>query len=133
LIVFSVVDANIVPSTDPNASGFDSDGDKITQCLIFLPCVTFGVAADLQIIISTRSYEPVAFAKPPYKHSKNIMIALGVIGLLMSVISYVMCFLVFGGINDDPSLRKWVFICFIFKAVIWSPFLGSELYDMVLE
>lgn len=118
---------------EQNGRGFDQDGDKITQCLIFLPCVTFGVAADLQIIISTRHYQPVAFAEPPFRHSKTIMLALGVAGLLMSAVSYLFCFIVFGGLNDDPSLRKWVFICFIAKAVIWSPFLGLEYYDMLFE
>ena len=61
------------------------------------------------------------------------MVALGVIGLIMSLVSYILCFVVFGGLSDDPSMRKWVFICFIAKAVIWSPFLGLEYYDMVLE
>ena len=61
------------------------------------------------------------------------MVALGVVGLLMSLVSYIFCFVVFGGLSDDPSMRKWVFICFIAKAAIWSPFLGLEYYDMVLE
>jgi len=105
----------------------------VTQCLMFLPSVTFGLSVDLQIIVSTLQYAPVAFAQPPYKHSKSVMLAIGILSLLMSLISYAFCFIVFGGLSEDPALRKWVFICFIAKAVTWSPFLGLELYDMTLE
>jgi len=61
------------------------------------------------------------------------MLTLGVISLLNSVAATTFCFLIFGGITSDPEIRQWMFICFIAKALTWSPFLAMEYYDMIFE
>ena len=105
----------------------------IKRCLIFLPCVTFGLAADVQIIVSTLKYEPVAFASMPYKHTRGFMLGLGFVSLIQTLCTYAFCFMVFGGVSSDPFFRKLVFASFIAKAVAWSPYLGIELYDTLFE
>lgn len=109
------------------------ENESINRCLVFLPCVTFGLAADIQIIVSTYKYQPVAFKDMPYRHTRAFMLILSFVSLLQTVIAYAFCLLIFGGINTDPDIRQWVFICFIVKALTWSPYFGIELYDTLFE
>lgn len=125
---FLVAEDSDMPRTNPEA---DSDGVK--RCLIFLPCVTFGLAGDVQIIVSTVKYEPVAFTSMPYRHTRGFMLVLASLSLIQTLCAYVFCFMVFGGVSSDPFFRKLVFASFIAKAVAWSPYLGLELYDTLFE
>ena len=61
------------------------------------------------------------------------MLALGYISLLQTILTYFLCFMVFGGLSDNPLYRKLVFASFIVKAVTWSPYLGFEFYDTLFE
>ena len=61
------------------------------------------------------------------------MLLFGVLTFLMSIIAYIFCLLVFGRLNKDPNVRQMVFICFIVKAVTWSPYLALEFYDTLFE
>ena len=61
------------------------------------------------------------------------MLALGGASLLMSIATCVFCFLIFGHLSEDPNVRKVLYICFIAKALTWSPFLGAEYYDTLFE
>ena len=135
MIALQVADTKFLTSnsseTPSNESNIDSD--MIKRCLIFLPCVTFGLAADIQIIVSTRKYKPIAFAHMPYSHTRCFMLFLAFLSLLQTLCTYGFCFLVFGGISNDPRYRHWVFACFIVKALTWSPYLGFELYDTLFE
>jgi hypothetical protein len=88
---------------------------------------------DIQIIVSTYKYKPIAFRELPFRHARTIMLVLGFATLLMSLVAYVFILLVFGGLKQDPRLRDWVFACFIVKAFTWSPFLGIEFYDTLFE
>ena len=101
--------------------------------MMFFPCVVFGLAADMQIIFSTYKYKPIAFAKMPYPCVRPLMLSLGIISFLLSLITYVFCILVFGGLNRDSDLRTVMFILLMVKAISWSPFLGMEMYDMIFE
>ena len=74
----------------------DEDND-IRKVLLFLPCLFFGIMVDIQIIMSTVKYKPVAFVDMPYTWCKPVMLALGFISLVMSLVSYIFCMLVFGG------------------------------------
>ena len=121
-------------------NGSDSSGDDsndmnetVKQCLVFLPCATFGIAVDIQIIASTWRYKPIAFSDMPYKCTRGFLLLIGFSTFAVSIVTYGFCLLVFGGLNDDPSFRKWVFITFIAKAFTWSPFIGLELYDTLFE
>ena len=67
----------------------------------------------------------------PYSWVRPVMLALGVMSLFMSLVSYAFCILVFGGY--DKTLRNVMFAAFIVKAVTWSPFLGMEMYDTIFE
>jgi NO-binding membrane sensor protein with MHYT domain len=98
---------------------------------IFFPCVLFGLTLDMQIIISTWQYKPVAFDALPYKCCKTLMLIFAFASLLISILSYGLCMLVFGGMRSD--YRKLMFGCLLAKAVTWSPFLGMEFYDTVFE
>mmetsp|Transcript_41737 Transcript_41737/g.54969 ORF Transcript_41737/g.54969 Transcript_41737/m.54969 type:complete len:82 (-) Transcript_41737:972-1217(-) len=51
----------------------------------------------------------------------------------MSLATCALCLLIFGGLTSDPSIRRWLYICFIVKAVTWSPFLAMEFYDTLFE
>ena len=101
------------------------------KVLMFMPCFAFGIMVDIQIISSTKHYEPIAFAQPPYPWVKPFMLVLGVISLLTSIASYMFCVIYFGGYND--GWRDGMFVCFIIKAIVWSPFIGLELYDTIFE
>ena len=125
---FLVAEDSDMPHNNPEA---DSDGMK--RCLIFLPCVTFGLAGDVQIIVSTVRYEPAAFTSMPYRHTRGFLLVLASISLIQTLCAYVFCFMVFGGVSSDPFFRKLVFASFIAKAVAWSPYLGLELYDTLFE
>ena len=105
----------------------------MTTILVFTPCGIFGLAIDIQIIASTLKYKPVCFTDLPFKGARGIMLFLGFISLLMSAIGISFSCIVFGGLTSDPNLRRWLFICFLIKALTWSPFLGLEYYDMLFE
>ena len=64
---------------------------------------------------------------------RPFLLTVGVISLLTSVVAYVFVLLVFGGLNKDPSVRQLAFVCFIVKALTWSPFLALEYYDTLFE
>lgn len=136
MIVLAVADTKflVVSST---STGYDAassfDKDMVNRCLIFLPCVTFGLAADIQIIVSTCKYRPVAFVEMPYPHTRCFMLSVAFLSLGQTICTYAFCFLVFGGISDDPRFRLWVFASFLAKGLLWSPFLGFELYDTLFE
>lgn len=95
--------------------------------------LTFGLMVDLQILVSTWRYQPVAFDKMPSRALRATLLSIGGVGMLITLAAYVSCLLVFSGINDQLSTRKLVYICFLFKALTWSPFLGMELYDTIFE
>ena len=61
------------------------------------------------------------------------MLTIGVITLVMSILTYICCLLVFGGLSEEPMWRKFVFAGFIVKAFTWSPFMGHEMYDALFE
>ena len=98
---------------------------------MFFPCVTFGLAADVQIIVSAHGYKPVAFSSMPHRWTRPLVLALGYISLATSILTYVISLVVFGGI--DGSLRRLAFWCFIIKAFTYSPFMGLEFYDTLFE
>ena len=135
LIVFASVDGDFsVSAAAPELlGGWDKDGNHIKQCLMFIPCFVFALAADAQILVSTLNYKPVAFKKTPYKCSRPFMLTIASASLLMTIVTYIMCLYVFGGISISKGLRSLLFSCFMAKAVLWSPFLGMELYDTLFE
>ena len=98
-----------------------------------MPCVTFCISVDFQIILSTYRYRPVAFTKPPYKCSRYLMLTLGCFSLLMSLLAYIFCFMVFGGLDNNTDMRVLVFCFLIIKALSWSPFTALEVYDTLFE
>lgn len=100
---------------------------------MFLPALTFGLMIDIQIIVSTYSYKPVAFRDLPYRHARILFLTLGYVSLIISLVAYVFCLLVFGGLNQDRVIRHSVFAIFIVKGLTWSPFLGMEFYDTLFE
>ena len=105
----------------------------VKKCLVFFPCVTFGLAADVQIIVSAHEYKPVAFSAMPHRWTRPLVLTLGYVSLLTSILTYVICLVVFGGIDSAESLRRLVFWCFIIKAFTYSPFMGLEFYDTLFE
>ena len=111
----------------------DSGGSQMQQILMFLPCVTFGLATDVQIIVSSRKYKPIAFTNLPFKHARQVMQSLGVISLIMSICAITLCILIYSGIASEPKLRSWLFLCMFVKATTWSPFIGIEYYDTLFE
>ena len=111
----------------------EARNQTVKQCLVFLPCATFGIAADIQIIASVWKYKPVAFSDLPYKCTRGLLLVIGISTLAVSMVTYGFCLLVFGGLSDDPDIRQWLFIIFIIKAMTWSPFIGLELYDTLFE
>lgn len=88
---------------------------------------------DIQIIVSTYTYQPIAFEKLPFRHARTLMLVVAFTSLFMSIITLVFCLLVFGGFNSDPNVRDMAFACLVVKGVTWSPFLGHELYDTFFE
>ena len=135
MIVLRVADTAFLVAKDSDMPRTSAEADSagMKRCLIFLPCVTFGLAGDVQIIVSTVKYEPVAFTSMPYRHTRGFMLALASISLIQTLCAYVFCFMVFGGVSSDPFFRTLVFASFIAKAVAWSPYLGLELYDTLFE
>ena len=99
--------------------------------MLFLPCILFGLCADIQIIVTTYEYEPIAFTRMPHKWTKGLMLGLGVSTFLMSILCLILILLAFGGVHSN--LKLYVFISIAVKAFTWSPFLGMELYDTVFE
>ena len=102
MIVLSVTDTKFLVAGN-SFTQYDSpnfSNDMVNRCLIFLPCVTFGLAADIQIIVSTCKYKPVAFVDMPYRHTRGFMLVLACLSLAQTVCTYVFCFLVFGGMNE---------------------------------
>ena len=51
----------------------------------------------------------------------------------MSIVAYIFCVFVFGGLTKDPAWREWVFATFIIKSVSWAPFVALEYYDTFFE
>lgn len=129
LFVLAFMDVKLTPSAIDPAS----DGDHVKQCLVFLPFLTFALMVDIQILVSTYQYKPVAFKHLPCSCARPFMLTIGVLTLLMTVVAYVFCLLVFGGLSKDPSVRQMVFVCFLVKALTWSPFLALEFYDTLFE
>ena len=86
---------------------------------------------DIQIIVSTYGYKPVAFSKLVHPWARSFFLVMGFLSLATTLIAYVFCLLVFGGF--EPSLRGPLFVLFLVKAITWSPFIGLEYYDMLLE
>ena len=101
--------------------------------MMFLPCVLFGLAADVQMIVSTFQYRPIAMSKMPNKCIRPLMLGIAFLSLILSLVAFFFCFLVFGGINADEHIRQTMYVLFLIKAISWSPFLGMELYDTVFE
>ena len=110
-----------------------SQADQAEKMLTFLPCALFGLAADVQILVSTYSYKPIAFTGLPFGGARFCLLAIGVVSLIVSVAVITMSFLVFGGFSHDPNLRRICFIAFMIKALTWSPFLAMEFYDTLFE
>ena len=109
---------------------------KVQRCLVFLPCATFGLIVDVQIIVSTIKYKPVAFTYLPYECTRTFMLILGIFTTLASLVTYVFCFLTFGGLavhNESSELRYLLYSSFLVKSLTWSPFLGLEYYDTIFE
>ena len=131
LILLKAVDTQFL-TNDPTQPDY-SQKDKIEQCFVFLPTAIFFIAADVQILIETYKYKPVAFSKMPFRFTHKFMIMLAYFSLLITILSYIFCIIVFGAINPSPALRKWCFTLFIIKAIAWSPFVGLEYYDMCFE
>ena len=125
LIVMGTLGSKFFDETDT--------ADKVEKVLLFLPCAAFGLAADVQIIVSTNSYKPVGFSGLPFKGARYILLAIGILSLLVSIAIIVFSFLVFGGISHDPHFRRLIFVAFMIKALTWSPFLALELYDTLFE
>ena len=100
---------------------------------MFLPCVTFGLMIDLQILYSIKKYEPIAFNEMPSRCVKPFLYLIGTCSLLMSLVSYVCCVIVFGGFTKQLKYRQFLFSCFIVKAVTWAPFVAMEYYDTFFE
>ena len=69
----------------------------------------------------------------PCRSARPLLLTVGVMSLLMTLIAYIFCILVFGGLNKDPKVREMVFVCFIVKAITLSPFLALEYYDTLFE
>lgn len=85
-----------------------SDGyndEKTDQCLVFLPLVFFCLAADAQVIMETHKYKPVAFSGMPYRYTHTLMKALSYFSMVLTVLTYIFCLLVFGDINTSDKLR----------------------------
>ena len=61
------------------------------------------------------------------------MKVLAYLSLVTTILTYVFCIIVFGDVNDNATTRKWCFSIFIIKAIIWSPYVGLEYYDMCFE
>ena len=61
------------------------------------------------------------------------MLVIGTVSLLVSIMSYIFCIYVFGGLSTGPQARKMVFASFICKSVCWAPFVGIEYYDTFFE
>lgn len=111
----------------------DDSVNKVDQLLMFLPSVTFGLAIDVQIMVSACTYKSIAFKDVPFKCARCLIMAVGALSLLVSIVTYTFCFLIFGGLSTEPELRFMLFVCFFVKAVLLSPFLGLEYYDIFFE
>lgn len=61
------------------------------------------------------------------------MLGIAYLSLVFSMVTFFFCFLVFGGLNADDTIRKTMFTLFLVKAISWSPFLGMEFYDTMFE
>ena len=61
------------------------------------------------------------------------MILIGAISLLLSIITYIFCILIYSDTFSEPKVREWLIVLIFAKAVSWSPFLGLEYYDTLLE
>ena len=75
----------------------------------------------------------MAFSARPYECTRYFMLILGILSLVMSLVAYAFCLLVFGGLDDRRDMRTYVFGSFIVKAFTWSPFLAIEFYDTLFE
>ena len=109
----------------------DDRKGEVTQVLMFLPAIFCGLMVDIQVIFSTYKYKPVAFSKLVHPWARTVYLIIGFVSLASTLISFTFCIVVFGGFNT--SLRVVVFVAFIVKAVCWSPIIGLEYYDTVLE
>ena len=69
----------------------------------------------------------------PHKCVQPLMLFLGFASLALSIVTYVLCILVFGQFAQDSVSRTTLFILIMVKAGTWSPFLGMEYYDMIFE
>lgn len=99
---------------------------------MFLPFLTFGLTVDLQIIVSTLRYKPVAFSDMPYAWLRPTLLALGITTLLLSIVSYIICFMMYG-LDKGAQYGPTLFVLFLLKGLTWSPFTGMELYDTLFE
>ena len=77
----------------------------LRQCLIFFPSVVFVIMVDAQILYSIKKYEPVAFNDVPYRWSKPMMLFIATISLMMTVVCYIFCIIVFGGLSNNTHTR----------------------------
>ena len=102
LLVLCFVDGQF--TTINNTYGVPSNDVK--QVLMFVPCLVFGLMVDLQILESIIRYEPVAFSEIPHRYIKPILICVGFISLITSLLSIILCILVFGNVTSEPTWRK---------------------------
>lgn len=93
LIVFKAANVQLLVDI---ASQQQEDQDKIAQVMMFFPCVAFSLAADVQIIVSTLQYKPIAFAKMPFGWIRPVMLFLGALSLALTVVTFIVCIVVFG-------------------------------------
>ena len=88
---------------------------------------------DCQILYSIKKYEPIAFNDVPYGWAKPMMMLIGILSLLMNIVCYIFCIVVFGGLSNTTNTRQILFSCFVIKSILWSPFAGMEYYDTFFE
>ena len=69
----------------------------------------------------------------PFTWLKQFMIGLAITNLAMTVLCYIFCIIVFGGINNSHEMRRLCFAFLSIKAALMTPFIGLEYYDTMFE
>lgn len=130
IIVLSVVNAQFKFRESEGMGSTITPGEEVW--FMFIPSMLFGVLCDIEILIQTWFYKPIAFKATP-RFCREILFIIGCLSFVMSVVLILFSFLAFTPAISPTQFLKWFFWCLMMKAVCWSPIIAIEYYDTVFE
>jgi len=94
--------------------------------------MVFGLMVDIECLIQTKIYKPVAFKEAP-KNAQVILFLIGCVSFCTSIFLIIFSFFAFTTVKNVENFVRIFFDFMAVKLVCSAPFLALEYYDTVFE